>query len=596
MGLFAGSTGTLTVTGANSLLHGFHELYVGVEGEGQTSIEDGASATFDGSVHVGQQAGSTGTLTVTGANSLLSSPNHYGLYVGDAGTGELSVNDGASAAVHGSVTLGHLAGSTGTLTVTGANSLLHGFHQLYVGVEGEGQTSIEDGASATFDGSVYVGQQAGSTGTLTVTGANSLLHGFHELYVGVEGEGQTSIEDGASATFDGSVYVGQQAGSTGTLTVTGANSLLSSPNGYGLYVGDAGAGTLNVDNGGTATTKGDAYVGNTGTGRVSISGGGIFNVVNGTVRLGALAGSTGTLTVAGTSSLFDMYLGGKPLYVGDGGTGELSVNDGASAAFHGSVTLGHLAGSTGTLTVTGANSLLSSPNGYGLYVGDAGAGTLNVDNGGTVTTPGELHVGNTGTGVVSISGGGNVTTQKTLTLASSVGSVGSLVIGAAAGSDAAAPGTVATSDGAIHVGLGTANLVFNHTATNYAFDKNLEVQGGGSLNLDIYSGRTKLTTAAFDGNTTLTGGVLELGNSTSLGHGDIAFNGGTLDVGTDLTLHSAASLTLTSGGIRVDGSSLPAPTADPENATFFTNSDTFVQGLISADTITGTAAALTLDG
>ncbi|SON78217.1 autotransporter outer membrane beta-barrel domain-containing protein [Xanthomonas phaseoli] len=329
---------------------------------------------------------------------------------------------------------------------------------------------------------------------------------------------------------------------------------------------------------------------------MSISGGGIFNVVNGTVRLGALAGSTGTLTVAGTSSLFDMYLGGKPLYVGDAGTGELSVNDGASAAFHGSVTLGHLAGSTGTLTVTGANSLLSSPNGYGLYVGDAGAGTLNVDNGGTVTTPGELHVGNTGTGVVSISGGGNVTTQKTLTLASSVGSVGSLVIGAAAGSDAAAPGTVATSDGAIHVGLGTANLVFNHTATNYAFDKNLEVQGGGSLNLDIYSGRTKLTTAAFDGNTTLTGGVLELGNSTSLGHGDIAFNGGTLDVGTDLTLHSAASLTLTSGGIRVDGSSLPAPTADPENATFFTNSDTFVQGLISADTITGTAAALTLDG
>ncbi|WP_082321432.1 autotransporter outer membrane beta-barrel domain-containing protein [Xanthomonas phaseoli] len=596
LGHLAGSTGTLTVTGANSLLHGFHELYVGFEGEGQTSIEDGASATFDGSVHVGQQAGSTGTLTVTGANSLLSSPNHYGLYVGDAGTGELSVNDGASAAVHGSVTLGHLAGSTGTLTVTGANSLLHGFHQLYVGVEGEGQTSIEDGASATFDGSVYVGQQAGSTGTLTVTGANSLLHGFHELYVGVEGEGQTSIEDGASATFDGSVYVGQQAGSTGTLTVTGANSLLSSPNGYGLYVGDAGAGTLNVDNGGTATTKGDAYVGNTGTGRVSISGGGIFNVVNGTVRLGALAGSTGTLTVAGTSSLFDMYLGGKPLYVGDAGTGELSVNDGASAAFHGSVTLGHLAGSTGTLTVTGANSLLSSPNGYGLYVGDAGAGTLNVDNGGTVTTPGELHVGNTGTGVVSISGGGNVTTQKTLTLASSVGSVGSLVIGAAAGSDAAAPGTVATSDGAIHVGLGTANLVFNHTATNYAFDKNLEVQGGGSLNLDIYSGRTKLTTAAFDGNTTLTGGVLELGNSTSLGHGDIAFNGGTLDVGTDLTLHSAASLTLTSGGIRVDGSSLPAPTADPENATFFTNSDTFVQGLISADTITGTAAALTLDG
>ncbi|KKY06591.1 hypothetical protein PK68_22580 [Xanthomonas phaseoli pv. phaseoli] len=647
VGQQAGSTGTLTVTGANSLLHGFHELYVGFEGEGQTSIEDGASATFDGSVHVGQQAGSTGTLTVTGANSLLH--GFHELYVGFEGEGQTSIEDGASATFDGSVHVGQQAGSTGTLTVTGANSLLHGFHELYVGFEGEGQTSIEDGASATFDGSVHVGQQAGSTGTLTVTGANSLLsspnhyglyvgdagtgelsvndgasaavhgsvtlghlagstgtltvtgansllHGFHQLYVGVEGEGQTSIEDGASATFDGSVYVGQQAGSTGTLTVTGANSLLSSPNGYGLYVGDAGAGTLNVDNGGTATTKGDAYVGNTGTGRVSISGGGIFNVVNGTVRLGALAGSTGTLTVAGTSSLFDMYLGGKPLYVGDAGTGELSVNDGASAAFHGSVTLGHLAGSTGTLTVTGANSLLSSPNGYGLYVGDAGAGTLNVDNGGTVTTPGELHVGNTGTGVVSISGGGNVTTQKTLTLASSVGSVGSLVIGAAAGSDAAAPGTVATSDGAIHVGLGTANLVFNHTATNYAFDKNLEVQGGGSLNLDIYSGRTKLTTAAFDGNTTLTGGVLELGNSTSLGHGDIAFNGGTLDVGTDLTLHSAASLTLTSGGIRVDGSSLPAPTADPENATFFTNSDTFVQGLISADTITGTAAALTLDG
>ncbi|WP_372354063.1 autotransporter outer membrane beta-barrel domain-containing protein [Xanthomonas sp. NCPPB 3761] len=649
VGQQAGSTGTLTVTGANSLLHGFHQLYVGVEGEGQTSIEDGASATFDGSVYVGQQAGSTGTLTVTGANSLLSSPNGYGLYVGDAGagtlnvdnggtattkgdayvgntgtgrvsisgggifnvvngtvrlgalagstgtltvagtsslfdmylggkplyvgdagTGELSVNDGASAAFHGSVTLGHLAGSTGTLTVTGANSLLSSpnGYGLYVGDAGTGELSVNDGASAAVHGSVTLGHLAGSTGTLTVTGANSLLHGFHQLYVGVEGEGQTSIEDGASATFDGSVYVGQQAGSTGTLTVTGANSLLSSPNGYGLYVGDAGTGELSVNDGASAA-------------------------VHGSVTLGHLAGSTGTLTVTGANSLLHGF---HQLYVGVEGEGQTSIEDGASATFDGSVYVGQQAGSTGTLTVTGANSLLSSPNGYGLYVGDAGAGTLNVDNGGTVTTPGELHVGNTGTGVVSISGGGNVTTQKTLTLASSVGSVGSLVIGAAAGSDAAAPGTVATSDGAIHVGLGTANLVFNHTATNYAFDKNLEVQGGGSLNLDIYSGRTKLTTAAFDGNTTLTGGVLELGNSTSLGHGDIAFNGGTLDVGTDLTLHSAASLTLTSGGIRVDGSSLPAPTADPENATFFTNSDTFVQGLISADTITGTAAALTLDG
>ncbi|WP_205408636.1 hypothetical protein, partial [Xanthomonas phaseoli] len=370
VGRYADGAGTVDVEGDGSLfslgasiphpqpgdISAIGHTIIGGQGAGEVNIKNGGVFLLDtdGSLTLGESEGGRGVVNIDGESSILrtvpsdffsSQPIFGTMKVGDSGSGIINITNGGLGAINSPLELGSQKSGYGEINVSGASDSgiasnitgpLGTHTSSIIGVAGRGVVNVDNGGTGDF-GILHLGLFAGSTGTLTATGANSLLHVVHELYVGVEGEGQTSIEDGASATLDSSVYVGQQAGSTGTLTVTGANSLLSSPNGYGLYVGDAGAGTLNVDNGGTATTKGDAYVGNTGTGRVSISGGGIFNVVNGSVRLGALAGSTGTLTVTGANSLLHGF---HELYVGFEGEGQTSIEDGASATFDGSVHVG----------------------------------------------------------------------------------------------------------------------------------------------------------------------------------------------------------------------------------------------------------------
>ena len=88
---------------------------------------------------------------------------------------------------------------------------------------------------------------------------------------------------------------------------------------------------------------------------------------------------------------------------------------------------------TGTVTVTGAGSTWS--NSSGVNIGNSGTGTLTVANGGIVSGP--------------------------VVIATNGGSIGTLNIGAGAGSPAVAPGTLNTTSVAFGAGAGTLN--FNHT-------------------------------------------------------------------------------------------------------------------------------------
>src|SRR5206468_244850 len=81
--------------------------------------------------------------------------------------------------------------------------------------------------------------------------------------------------------------------------------------------------------------------------------------------------------------------------------------------------IGH-AGGTGSATVDGANSLLSSTNalyvGYDRYqgVGAAGNGTLALSNGGWATAPTVVIGGAGGTGSVSVGGTGSTLATTSL--------------------------------------------------------------------------------------------------------------------------------------------------------------------------------------
>ena len=192
------------------------------------------------------------------------------------------------------------------------------------------------------------------------------------------------LANGAGNFFD--TFIGVGTGSTGGVTVTGAGSSWTSTG--AVLVGSSGAnGSLTLDDRGTADF-GALFVGS------SLADFAGLPITNGS------GPSTGTLTVTGGSQL--------------------------TAAFFADAGVGR--GATGTVTVSGAGSGLSSDG--GVLVGVLGGhGTLTVVDGGTLTTgpngpfpfsviggggPSDMGMGppiNGGIGIATISGPGSTWTN-----------------------------------------------------------------------------------------------------------------------------------------------------------------------------------------
>jgi T5SS/PEP-CTERM-associated repeat protein len=258
----------------------------------------------------------------------------------------------------------------------------------------------------------------------TTTGIPSLINGgmvtVNGLYIGVGDKGVLTVANGAVLNSN-LAYVGQMAGSSGAVTVTGVGSIW---NAQGLVVGNDGVGTLAILNGGAVNTS--VYE---------------FSLAD--------QSGNGTAIVDGAGS----KLTASDFVVGNGGTGTLTVsNGGAVIGTTWISTIGHDVGAVGTVTVTGAGSTLSNVG--DLFIGQNGSGTLTVANGGGVTV------------------GGNIV------LAYQPGSTGTLNIGGAAGAAAAAPGTVNTANIEFRAGTGAIN--FNHTGVGYVFAP--AMSGFGTIN------------------------------------------------------------------------------------------------------------------
>ncbi|WP_024262126.1 hypothetical protein [Escherichia coli] len=159
-------------------------------------------------------------------------------------------------------------------------------------------------------------------------------------------------------------------------------------------------------------------------------------------------------------------------------------------------------------------------------------------------------IGNNGNGMLVVSDNGVLSGSSFFELGRNAGSEGTLVIGTLPGSDALAPGSLENISG-INVGAGTGHFVFNHTGTDFQFNHNLDIDSHGKADVSVLSGTTTLTTTAWSGDTILTGGKLILGSRSSLGSGNLTFNGGTLDLGTENKAYSVKQLTLSSGELDV---------------------------------------------
>jgi T5SS/PEP-CTERM-associated repeat protein len=199
------------------------------------------------------------------------------------------------------------------------------------------------------------------------------------MEVGRGGLGTLNIENGAAATGT-FTSIGVFAGGDGAATVTGPGSTLNS-NGA-LNVGyQSGHGTLLVEAGASVVTGSSANIGS----------------VN--------SNSNGIATIRGAGSKL-MTTG---INVGAGGTGTLSLEDGAIATSF-LAAIGADATSDGTATVTGANSKWTNSN-NDMEIGVAGIGRLTVANGGAVQAPnivigaqGSVHGNGTLIGIVRNSG------------------------------------------------------------------------------------------------------------------------------------------------------------------------------------------------
>ncbi len=328
----------------------------------------------------------------------------------------------------------------------------------------------------------------------------------------------------AGATAKGSRFDVGNAGGRGSLTVTGAGHLTSHNN----FI-DSGSGTassVTVTDGGTwrlyelrspqAPRASTLRVGDTGKGALTISAGG--KVIDGsTVTVAAGAGSEGSVTVTGENSL----LAASNITVSGGGKGTLTVLDKGNVTASSALQIGYANGGDATVRIDGDGSTVQAST---IHVANSGgSGAVLVENGGKlVATAGagngvNIGYGGTGTGAVTLADGG--TLQANRVTLGFFGGKGVLNIGAAEGQAARGAGVLDAPEIAFGAGFGTndSTLVFNHDETGYEF-----------------SARLLRAVAPTDGSRAirhLAGTTIYSGNSVDVAAGQYGFDGTTSVLG-----------------------------------------------------------------
>jgi len=531
LGVAIGSSGIVSLTGPGTKWTDTGTLVVGEGGSGSLKVSNGGVLNSAGAL-LGNKAGSQGAVTLDGAPASQWTSSQT-IVVGNAGKGDLTVLNGQVHSID-AVTVAAGAKAVGIVLIDGPTSSLSAQTQLTVGSFGDGTLTLQNGGTADVSGGdAILGLHAASKGGVLVDGPSTFSQSGN-LIVGRDGTGTLQILNGGTTTTSVNAALGEQSGK-GTATVDGQNSVW--------------------------TVGGKLTVGDSGTGSVFATHGGSLSVTDVAV-LGAQAGSSGNVFVDGKGSTFTVAAPSS-LVVGGAGAATLTISNGATVASGDSV-IGRDPGSKGQVTVDGVGSSWAA--GTSLQVGKGGVGQLDVVNGATVTTSGGLDVGSrgvmavlsggkvdsangsvggmlgsagslrvdgvgsswtsknqftVGTGVVTLSNGGTLA-APIMILGSNGGEVGTLSIGAPAGSAPVGAGTLAL--GSLFFGDGSGVINFNHTEAGYTFAPEL---GGTSGKINQIAGVTNMTGDAsqFFGDTLVTGGRLAVENSLANSSITVAGNG-----------------------------------------------------------------------
>ncbi len=472
-----------------------------------------------------------------------------------ADTGAITVNGGIYT-VGANDTVGVITLTSGT--INGSAILTASSYDVQSGsintiLAGSGALTKSTAGSVTLSGaSTFTGGTTLSAGTLNVTG---------------------TLADAGTVTVNGGTYTVGANDTVGTVTlasgiINGSANLTGSS--YAVQSGSisailAGSGGLTKSTGGVVTLSGV----NTYTGATLINAGSL--IVNGSLASGSavsLASGailSGTGTISGTVTVANSAT--SEIMVGDGVTGRLNLGN---LTFNGAAkvdigTLGNYT-STSALNVTGALTL------------NSGAGTVTLALPAGVLSNGTYHLishNNVLTNLAGIAVTGPATgARQVAALANNTGVIDYVVSGDTpfwTGAAGSAWNTIATNWKLVLAGTNTqfiANdaVLFTDSATGSTTvdiaanvnpavtsftnsTKNYILQGGAGITTGSLtksgSGILAITNAnSYADGTTLSAGVLQIGNNSALGAGNLNLNGGTLssDSITGRTLSNAITM------------------------------------------------------
>ena len=511
--------------------------YIGQNSTG-TLIQGGFTNTVNNNLELGQNAGASGSYTLSdpGSGSLLSVAGNE--YIGYSGTGTFTQSGGTNT-VTGILILAANAGSSGTYSLSGG-SLTVGDYEA-VGYFGTGSFTQSGGTHTVT--ALYLGTDAGASGsyTLSDSGSGSLLSVVGNEYIGNSGTG-TFNQSGGSHTVARNLSLGNYDGGIGTYTLSGG----------GLAV------------------SGSEYVGYAGTGSFTQSGG--TNTVDNELALGVFTGSSGTYTLSGGSlsaSYESIAVEGSGTFIQSGGSNTVAdlLDFGHSSDIE-------LSGGTSAYTLSGGSLSVSG----GEFIGDSGSGTFNQSGGSHTVSDlevGSWEYGNSpGTGSYTLSGGslsvadefiGQYGGSGTFTQSGGVHTVddgsgnGYLGVGShlGTGSYTLSGGSLQvngyeaignlgsgafTQTGGTHTVVGELDLGFNSggSGTYNLSAGSLAVSGNEYVGYNNGSGAFTQT-----GGTNTVTGALNLANSSGTS-GSYLLSGGSLVAGT-VNLNTGGSFTMTGG-------------------------------------------------
>jgi autotransporter-associated beta strand protein len=319
--LIKSGAGTLTLSGTTVTIGGAG-LVNHVQGGTLAFSGPGQTVSIPGELYVGSVPNVPAHLVIQ--NSALTVANFLALGRGNGDTGVLSTLTATGSTVHvGSFSTGFDAG---------------------LATNDSDQTVTLNNTNWTTTGFTLLAERQNSTTNITLAG-NSVYAATDRIQMAINGTAvcNFTLQDSASLTHTGGWF---SVGNDGTATMTVKNNSTVSTLNADFNISDVGTstGTLNIQDNASVSATGIVFVGKNGgtTGTVNISGGtfnsatyitigrrqgatGYFNITGGTVnQTGAGAGfnvgenGAGTLNVGGTGVL--NILGGG-LYLSAEGTG-----------------------------------------------------------------------------------------------------------------------------------------------------------------------------------------------------------------------------------------------------------------------------------